>query len=659
MCANPAHLHHNPNARNIIIRTYATVYVALAGIELKYLVNRISEDTQGYYVSNIYGIDRDSILFKLHHPDKADIMLVLSTAGVWITSVRIQQIAENRLVRRLRDTLLRLRLEKVEQPGLERLTYLTFGGFDQRFVLVGEFFGDGNVILCSDTGKVLALQHSIDVRHRSLAVGREYAAPPSSGRSALHMDISGYMEIKESAMTCARWLGRTLGLPKRYAEGIPRSAGIDPKTRGDSMDDAQVRALQEAAGRIIHDVIYGNHSPTIIREGGAEAAPVRLGYDNAEDVQDFMAGLDSVFTQNILERGREALSGQSVDQTAKLEGVLAEQKKAIQTVKSRAEAIGRVADSMYSMLSSGILRLDTEGAAAALSGNGAVLVREKGVPTLAILDEKIKINLDAPLQSTASVLYGESKRQAAAIPSIETMISKTQRKLEKAARAVRVQQGSVAAAEVRRRNWFERYRWFYTSDGTLAVGGRDAPSNSAVIRKHMEQNDRVFHAQVFGSPFFVLKGGGGDGTALEETAQATVCFSRVWREAMHGSTAYWVNPDQVKKSAPSGQYLPKGSFTIEGKRNFVQIPGLKLGVGLMEREDDILLVCGPPAAITRHASSYVMIEPGGSDASAAAKKVRGEFLDMRAGGADMYTIDDYVRVLPPGKSRITLRSDGA
>ena len=105
--------------------------MALAGIELKYLVGRISEETRGYYVSNIYGIDRDSVLFKLHHPDRDDILLVVSTAGVWITSVRIQQIAENRLVRRLRDSLLRLRLEKIEQPGLERLAYLTFGGIQE------------------------------------------------------------------------------------------------------------------------------------------------------------------------------------------------------------------------------------------------------------------------------------------------------------------------------------------------------------------------------------------------------------------------------------------------------------------------------------------------------------------------------------------------
>lgn len=633
--------------------------VALAGIELKYLVGRISEETRGYYVSNIYGIDRDSVLFKLHHPDRDDILLVVSTAGVWITSVRIQQIAENRLVRRLRDSLLRLRLEKVEQPGLERLAYLTFGGFEKRFVLVGEFFGDGNIILCSDTGKVLALQHSIDVRHRSLAVGREYEAPPSAGRSALHMDMSGYMELKESQMVCSRWLGRTLGLPRRYAEGIPRAAGIDPKTKGDAMDDSQIRALHEAAGRIINDVISGNHSPVILRDRAPEAAPVRLTSGNAEEVADFMSALDSVFTQDILERGRQTRSGQSQDQETRLEGVLAEQKKAIQTVRGRAEAMGRVADSMYVMLSSGILRLDTEEAAAALAENGATLVREKGVPALSILDEKIKISLDAPLQSTASVLYGESKRQTAAVPSIQDMISKTQRKIEKAARTAQAQQGTVAAAEVRKRNWFERYRWFYASDGTLAVGGRDAPSNSAVVRKHMEPGDRVFHAEVYGSPFFILKGGGSSAAALEETAQATVCFSRVWREAMHGSGAYWVDPDQVKKSAPSGQYLPKGSFTIEGRRNFVRASGLKLGIGMMERDGDVLLACGPPDAMAKHAHSYVIIEPGGSEASAAAKAVRHNLLDMGAEGADLYSIDDYIRALPPGMSRIVSRNNGA
>ena len=47
--------------------------MGLAGIELRYLVDSISEKTAGYYVSNIYGITRDSILFKLHHPETSRI----------------------------------------------------------------------------------------------------------------------------------------------------------------------------------------------------------------------------------------------------------------------------------------------------------------------------------------------------------------------------------------------------------------------------------------------------------------------------------------------------------------------------------------------------------------------------------------------------------
>ena len=41
----------------------------LAGIELKYLVDDIGKKIEDYYVSNIYGITKNSLLFKLHHPE--------------------------------------------------------------------------------------------------------------------------------------------------------------------------------------------------------------------------------------------------------------------------------------------------------------------------------------------------------------------------------------------------------------------------------------------------------------------------------------------------------------------------------------------------------------------------------------------------------------
>ena len=114
--------------------------MALSGIELRYLKNEISNKIRDYYVSNIYGITNNSLLFKLHHPKKPDEMLMLSTSGIWISSVKIDQIEQNKILKRLRNDLLRLKLTKIEQIGVERVIYLTFSGFDKEFILVGEFF---------------------------------------------------------------------------------------------------------------------------------------------------------------------------------------------------------------------------------------------------------------------------------------------------------------------------------------------------------------------------------------------------------------------------------------------------------------------------------------------------------------------------------------
>ena len=95
--------------------------MTLAGIELRYLVNEIIKKIDEYYVSNIYGISRDSLLFKLHHPEKPDILLMFSTLGLWITTIKIEQIEENRLVKRLRNDLLRSKISSVKQIGAERI----------------------------------------------------------------------------------------------------------------------------------------------------------------------------------------------------------------------------------------------------------------------------------------------------------------------------------------------------------------------------------------------------------------------------------------------------------------------------------------------------------------------------------------------------------
>ena len=89
--------------------------MTLAGIELVYLVKDIGEKTSGYYASNIWGINRNSLLFKLHHPTKPDIMLMVSSIGMWITDKKIETIEPNKMLRRLRSDLLRAKLTKLNK----------------------------------------------------------------------------------------------------------------------------------------------------------------------------------------------------------------------------------------------------------------------------------------------------------------------------------------------------------------------------------------------------------------------------------------------------------------------------------------------------------------------------------------------------------------
>ena len=631
--------------------------MTLAGIELRYLTNNISKKTLDYYVSNIYGINSKSLLFKLHHPEKPDVLLMFSTMGLWITSKKVEQIEINKLLKRLRSDLLRLKLTKIEQIGAERIAYLTFSGFDKEFIIIGEFFGDGNIILCNKEMKILALLHSIDVRHRKLQVGLTYTPPPENSVNIFNMTQKDLEEILSSSMPTAKWIGRTLGLPTKYAEEICRMSKIDSKISGNQLTNDDAKKIFEAVREIINNVVEGNHEAVIVKDDkNSDVYPIKLGNDEKHytNVSSFMEGLDILFTETIVESGKSIQTSSANKNVTELENKLEEQTKAISIVKEKSSKIANVAKSISSLVSQGISSIEDSKAVEELRKQGAEMKSEKGIFLIKIDDEKIKINPNASLPTISSRLFDESKRQAAAIISIEKLKRKTEKKLEKEMSQVKVTEESITYSEIRKKNWYERYRWFYTSDGILAIGGRDSSSNTAIIRKHIEKNDKVFHADIHGSPFFILKNDKKEilPTSLNEIAHATVCFSRAWREAMYGLNAYWVEPEQVKKAAPSGQFLPKGSFVIEGQRNYVNISTLKLAVGLVKQNADYLISCGPPQPIKKNSICYVIIEPAGSEMVEIAKKIKLEFNKMTDNVAKSLSIDEFVRVLPAGDSHI-------
>ena len=67
---------------------------------------------------------------------------------------------------------------------------------------------------------------------------------------------------------------------------------------------------------------------------------------------------------------------------------------------------------------------------------------------------------------------------------------------------------SKRKVEMENKEWYEKFRWFTSSDGFLVVAGKDTVSNEVLIKKYTTQEDVVFHAEITGAPFTVVKAEG-------------------------------------------------------------------------------------------------------------------------------------------------------
>lgn len=63
-------------------------------------------------------------------------------------------------------------------------------------------------------------------------------------------------------------------------------------------------------------------------------------------------------------------------------------------------------------------------------------------------------------------------------------------------------------------------------------------------------------------------------------------FNSVAWEAKVIAGAWWVNSDQVSKTAPTGEYLTTGSFMIRGKKNYLPPCQLVMGLGFLFRLEE-------------------------------------------------------------------------
>jgi len=637
----------------------------LSSLELRYLVNEIATMvTSGYYLSQVNAVTKDSLLLRLHHPTQEDIMLVLSVRGIWITKLKFKPVEDSSLERAAIAELERGKIESIEQAGSERIVSIKFRLLDgQARIAVCEFFGDGNIIICDEAMKILAILHPIQVRHRTLAVGLKYAFPPSRGVDVFQLSLAQLLLLRERSgdLDVLRWMGRGVSMPKKFVEEVAKRAGIEGSRQAGSLADDEVGKIYSTIKALADDVSMGkNHEPVVVMLGGepVDALPIITSGVSKLDTKrapTFMEALDEVLSAEILDVGRSSKTIEIDRQIAVLEHDLHEQEKAKEAVLQKAEAIRKLAgELMTASYSQGNLN-------DILSTNSASIISDKGVKYLQVAGESME--LQDNLAKLSSMLFRRAKEMERGNASIEVARFKLLEQIKKLRGQTAAIHKKIVVLKQESREWYERYRWFVTSEGHLAIGGRDASSNSALVRKHLTEDDIVFHAEVHGSPFFIVKNASAPARegkiekSLAEVAQATVAFSRAWKDGLSSADAYWVLPEQVKKGAPTGQFLPKGSFVIEGKRNYIKGIETRLAVGIVSVNGREALACGPEDAIKKHALVYAVLLQGGMDPMNASKKAKSALVaaadEVLAETIKRISLDDFVRALPTGQSRVS------
>ncbi|MCI4317333.1 MAG: NFACT RNA binding domain-containing protein, partial [Thermoplasmata archaeon] len=285
-----------------------------------------------------------------------------------------------------------------------------------------------------------------------------------------------------------------------------------------------------------------------------------------------------------------------------------QQEKAVEELRSLATSLNRQADTLLANFPEAERQLASPAASAESDDD----------QTVTLEGTEIRVPRGKTVRASAQGLYEEAKRAQSKLSGAVAALADSDARLAQTATAllaVSSKATSEVAARRRTPNWFERYRWFFTSEAILVIGGRDAASNDLLVRRYLNPGDRYVHADIHGAPSVIVKHpapGEPEWSAvtLHEAAQWAVAFSKAWRAGLASASAFAVEADQVSKSAASGEFVPRGAWVIHGTKEILKDLPTELGLGTVPDRGDTLWSVAPPRALEARGTLLYVLSPG-------------------------------------------------
>lgn len=117
---------------------------------------------------------------------------------------------------------------------------------------------------------------------------------------------------------------------------------------------------------------------------------------------------------------------------------------------------------------------------------------------------------------------------------------------------------------------YKNYRWFYTSEGKLVVGGKSDKQNELVIKHFLKPSFFVMHTLKPGSGFMIVQDSNPSQKDLDECAVFCGCFSKQWKNLKGNSSKIYIDVFEGKDIYKE-KGMKAGTFGVKNKKKTVKI----------------------------------------------------------------------------------------
>ena len=653
-------------------------------------------------ISNIYKIE-DLLIFKLNTNEGKKKLIIKSDTRINLTDYDYPiPKFPSQYIMSLRKFLKNRRILGVTQHNFDRIViFELYNPNSEQWKLIIELFNKGNYILIDENNIIKVAKKYKKFKDRDVLAGREYIFPKSRGNDFLTINQNEFIElIKSSDSEIVRILARQINIAGLYCEEICYRAGIDKTSPGAELNKENFNNLFKSLKIIRNQLLFGDIDAHIIMDkNGIEVSVVPFemeiyrGFEK-RSFKTFNNAVDEFYSKIDSEKILKPKDEKILNMIKQQEKILKNQTDYLEELKLKKIMYYEFGDFIYThfknleKLFNVIINAKSKGysweeineklqKAKSENMEGIYFFKTIIASTkqliITINDNDVYLDLNKSIGENANIIYEKGKKAIKKIKGTFPAIEKTKKKIEKLDDEKNSLETEIKyLVKIPKKKWFEKFRWFKSSDDFLVIGGRDASSNEIIYKKYLEPNDLVFHTNLRGSPLTLIKNPEDKEipeNTLRETAEFVASFSQAWKEGWGIVDVFYVQPTQVSKTPPSGEYLSKGSFIITGKKKFMKDSKTELAIGLelIELEIDSnettkgfypRVLSGPINAIKMQSKYIVIVKPSKSGLTKGklAKEIKNHFLkltdkDMKK-WINLLSLDEIILNLPNGSSSI-------